>query len=132
MRIEDEYQDVLQNIEFAVANVYRQHPEMTDYAVLTVYETLTGQYSAELNGRNAKSATLSAIEAKLLQAVTDMCEWRMGRAIPPGGVDRDTACTALDVATMILCLKRLVKSVQKWNKQGGRQGYLDFMSPYVL
>jgi hypothetical protein len=47
-------------------------------------------------------------------------------------VDRDTACTALDVATMILCLKRLVKSVQKWNKQGGRQGYLDFMSPYVL
>ena len=34
MRIEEERQDVLQNLEFAVARLYQMHPEMTDYAVL--------------------------------------------------------------------------------------------------
>ena len=55
MRIEEERQDVLQNIEFAVASLYRRHPDM----------------------------------------------------------------------------KRLVKSVDKWSKHNGRQGYLSFMTQFV-
>jgi hypothetical protein len=30
MNIEEQYQDVLQNLEFAVAQAYQSHPEMTD------------------------------------------------------------------------------------------------------
>lgn len=71
MRIEEERQDVLQNIEFAVARLYRLNPAMTDYAVLRTYESL------------------------------------------------------------VPCLKRLVKSVNKWTKHGGRQGYLNFMTQFV-
>jgi hypothetical protein len=131
MRIEEEHQDVLQNMEFAVAKLYRQHPDMTDYAVVAAYEALIQHYGAELRGGAAKCTTLSEREAKLFLAVGDMCEWRLGRAAFPGGEDENPACKPLDVATIILCLKRLVKSVQKWNKQGGRQGYLNFMTPFV-
>ena len=37
MIVEEQYQDVLQNIEFAVATMYRRHPELTDYAVTLRY-----------------------------------------------------------------------------------------------
>lgn len=33
MRIEEERQDVFQNIEFAVARIYRLNPAMTDRAI---------------------------------------------------------------------------------------------------
>ena len=29
------------------------------------------------------------------------------------------------------CLKRIRKSVQRWNKEGGRQGYLTFVGRFV-
>jgi len=41
-------------------------------------------------------------------------------------------CDPIDVPTLVLCLKRLVKSVQQWNKHGGRQGYLTFMTQFFM
>ena len=40
MKIEEERQDVLQNLEFAVARLYRRNPEMKDYAVLQSPRTI--------------------------------------------------------------------------------------------
>ncbi len=37
----------------------------------------------------------------------------------------------IDLDTILLCLKKLRKSVQKWTKRLGRQGYLQFMEQYV-
>jgi len=33
---------------------------------------------------------------------------------------------------IIQCLKRILKSVEKWNKHEGIQGYLRFVSQYVV
>ena len=51
MRIEDEHTDVLQNIEFVVAQHFRARPEMTDYDVTRVYEALIDVYAGENTGR---------------------------------------------------------------------------------
>ena len=131
MRIEEEHLDVLQNIEFAVAILYRRHPEMTDYAVLRTYEALVRVYSAEVTGRAAKLVEPSGLEADLLGDVRSMCEWRLGRGEMPSARGVFPKCEPLDVPTLVLCLKRLVKSVRKWNKYGGRQGYLSFMTQFV-
>ena len=132
MRIEEEHPDVLQNIEFAVASFYRRNPEMTDYPVLRIYEALVQYYSAETKGHTAKPMEPSGLEAELLSDVKFMCEWRLGR------IERTTEEgvaikyePAIDIPTLVLCLKRLVKSVKTWNKHGGRRGYLDFMTQYV-
>jgi len=131
MRIEEERQDVLQNIEFAVARLYRLNPAMSDYAVLRTYESLVHLYSAEANGRSAKAVTAEGVEADLLQDVKRMCEWRLGR-VPLSKTEGEAqACEPLDVPTLVLCLKRLVKSVNRWTKHGGRQGYLNFMTTFV-
>jgi hypothetical protein len=132
MRIEEEYQDILQNIEFAVACLYRRNPEMTDYAVQRTYEALVQAYTAEITGRARKPTDPSGLEAELLRDVRSMCEWRLGRREMPVMQGDAPKCKPIDVPTLVLCLKRLVKSVQKWNKRGGRQGYLDFMTQFVM
>jgi hypothetical protein len=130
MPIEEDRQDVLQNIEFVVTSLYRHHPELTDHAVLRTYEALIQMYSAEVTGRTARVKAPSGLEAELLSDVRAMCELRLGRETTlsvEGGTPR---LEPLDIPTLILCLKRLVKSVQMWNKQGGRQGYLTFMTQF--
>ena len=83
MRIEEEYEDILQNIEFAVACLYRRNPEMTDYAVQRTYEALVQAYTAEITGRARKPTDPSGLEAELLRDVRSMCEWRLGGARCP-------------------------------------------------
>jgi hypothetical protein len=130
MPIEEDRQDVLQNVEFVVASLYRRHPELTDHAVLRTYEALIQMYSAEVTGRTVRAKAPSGPEADLLSDVREMCEWRLGRETVLS-VEGDTPqLELLDIPTLILCLKRLVKSVQMWSKRGGRKGYLNFMTPF--
>ena len=129
MRVEEDYLDVLHDIESVIAKQYKLKPEMTDYPVLRVYEALVVRYSAEARGRTARAMELSGIELELLDGVAAVCELRLGR----GGfaIEGAEARNPIDVSIMVLCLKSLVKSVEKWSKHGGRRGYLDFMTPYV-
>ena len=62
-----------------------------------------------------------------------MCDWRLGRE---GLVTADESedvpqpePVTLDV--IVACLKRIRKSVQRWNKEGGCQGYLTFVGRFV-
>lgn len=130
MRIEEEHPDVLQNIEFAVATLYRKHSDMTDYSVMRTLEALIDFYSAERAGRKPKPAVNSALESTLFDHTRTMCEWRLGRR-PLNDQDKPEPPATIDLDTLIACLKRLQKSVNKWNKHGGRQGYLQFMSQFV-
>jgi len=132
MRIEEERLDVMQNLEYAVTQTFQRHPEMTDYAVERTYEALVQAYSAELSGRSPKPVDAEGAEAELLQQVKQRCEWCLGRTeLPLGSAGGHLKCAPLDVPTLVLCLKRLVKSVKKWTKRNGRQGYLNFMTQFI-
>lgn len=59
-----------------------------------------------------------------------MCEWRLGWHTLEAEQDgRAVGVTPepLTLDEIMACLKRLRKSVDLWNKQGGRQGYLSFI-----
>jgi hypothetical protein len=131
MRIEEEHPDILQNIEFVVAGFYRDNPDMTDYAVLRTYEALLKAYSAEVTGRAAPEDKAVGLEEALFNAVRSTCELRLGRRQIFASSDKDLPMASVDVATMVSCLKRLVKSVKKWNKHYGRQGYLNYMVQFI-
>ena len=88
-------------------------------------------YSAEATGRAAKPIEASGLEAELLRDVRAMCEWRLGRSKMPFPQGDIPVGEPIDVPTLVLCLKRLVKSVKKWNAHYGRQGYLTFMTQFV-
>jgi len=132
-RVEDQYPDVLQNIEFGIAASYREHPGMSDYDVTHVLEVLIDGYKGEKIGRPPRDVRLSEAERHLLDSVRRMCEWRLGRERSPvgpaGAEDLVPEPTTLDV--IVLCLKRVLKSVKFWNKDVGRRGYLNFIIRYV-
>ncbi len=127
MDLFEKYQDVLQNIEFAIVSIYREHLEMTDYAVMRSLEAIINHYSAEKTGKTPRNFSLDEIEKDIFRQVQSVCEWRMGR--PSSFGMPETKPISLD--EIIQCLKRILKSVEKWNKHEGIQGYLRFVSQYV-
>lgn len=133
MKVEEQYQDVLQNIEFGIVMTYRDYPEMSDYDVLRTLEALIDNYVAEKIGRGVRKSPSSDVERVLYKNVHRMCEWRLGRS----SIDNDPSkerCLSIEPKTVdeiLICLKRIVKSVNKWNKRSGRQGYLQFVSQFI-
>lgn len=127
MEFEEKYEDVLQNIEFGIVAVYREKPGLTDYAVMRSLEAIIDHYVAETKGRPSKNFSLSDLESEIVQRVTSVCEWRLGH----GSVAGMPKVEPQSPDEIIQCLKRVLKSVQRWNKREGRQGYLRFVSQFV-
>ncbi len=128
---EDRYLDVLQNIEFAIVSTYREHPELADSNVERVLELLIRVYGAEANQRPAPPMHLAELDAQLADRIRAMCDWRLGRG---EGLSTEAGPVQPEPKTadeMIACLKRIRLSVKRWTKQGGRQGYLNFINEYV-
>jgi hypothetical protein len=126
VKIEDAYQDVLQNIEASIVSVYRQDTSIADSSVIRVLEAIIGHYVAEDIGREPIKASFTEEENQMLNTVKATCDLRLGRVsvetVPIEPVTKDE---------IVQCLKRILKSVNKWNKRNGMQGYLRFVSKYV-
>jgi hypothetical protein len=128
MKTEDEFPDVLQNIEHAVVQFYRANPELTDHVVLRVYEALGQTYEAERSGRTPRGWNPAEMDAALCGEVKAVCEWRLGRN--PDGPDLDDG-DLVDAEAMARCFKRLAKSVRLWTSNAGRRGYLAYVSRFI-
>jgi len=131
---EEQYQDVLQNIEFAIVSTYRERPEeISDWSVETALDALIRAYGAEHSGRTVRPARLSEAEQMICDRVRAMCEWRLGHEQPQvegaSSILQELEPKTLD--EIVACLKRVRVSVKRWHKSGGRRGYLDFVSMYV-
>lgn len=106
---------------------------MSDYDVMRMLEALMGIYKAEKMRRAPRNFRLSDVERLCMDAVQSVCEWRLGRAGLPGGVpwSTDQEMEHSSVDEILLCLTRVLKSAKRWNKDGGRQGYLNFGAQFV-
>jgi hypothetical protein len=131
--VEERFQDVLQNVEFGIMQVYREHPEMTDWDALDAVQALIRTYQAEARGRQATTPSLRALPQKAYDSARLFCEWRLGREIPFNETEQpfDFSVQPLSPDEMVACLKRIRKSINRWRRQGGRQGYLTYVSQFV-
>jgi hypothetical protein len=129
---EDEYLDVLQNIEFAILQVYHSTPTLVDYDVEKALDALIRTYKRPPHRPAPKWRSTPSAE-EVFVAVKEMCDWRLGSDVP-GMFDNfvlPAEMEPLSVDEILACLKRIRKSVQTWNKRSGRQGYLEFIDQYV-
>lgn len=133
MSVEDQYIDVLQNIEFSIVTFYRQQHDLSDYDVTRTLEALVDHYAAEKIGRPPRHFSLSDQECRLFDGVKKMCEWRLGRISLDDAVAQaeEKVLEPNTVDEIILCLKKILKSVNKCHNRGGRQGYLNFVSEFI-
>lgn len=129
---EERYMDVLQNLEFGIVQVARQHPEMTDWEALTAVEALMQVYRAEAAGREARRPELAPLAEETYHTVEGMCEWRLGRGsfVNDEGAPVEIPVDPITAEEMYTCLKRIRRSIRKWTKRGGRQGYLTYIDQF--
>ncbi len=130
---EEKYEDVLQNIEFSIVQIYRAHPEMTDAEALNAVEATIRFYQAEANKRNPPPLRLSPLAQEAFNSAKAMCEWRMGRThvLDEKNQPVDVEMTPRTVHEIVACLKRIRRSIEFWNKRGGRQGYLNYVIEFL-
>jgi hypothetical protein len=121
--------DILQNLEFSVAEVWRGDPAMSDYSALRAFEAAFQLYRAELRSHAPKPVSLTGLDKEAFQAVKAMCEFRLGRGTCPPGAPESIAPISLEL--LLECLRELAKSVERHTKLGGRQGYLTFIDRFV-
>jgi hypothetical protein len=124
MAVEDQHLDVLQNIEFAIMQVYESTPDLIDTEVFKAIEAVTRIYSAEAQGRSGSALSVKGISAEVAEQVREACETRLGRA-SAGNIDESMEPKTL--TDIIDCLKRIQSSIKFWTQKGGRQGYLNFV-----
>jgi hypothetical protein len=136
MSVEEEHLDVLQNLEFAIVEVYRKTPDLIDAEVLTAIESLVRIYGAEAQGKSLRSRPLGGMSQSVADIVQVFCELRLGRspiADPPIEPDDrpggDLPTISLEV--LVDCLKRIQSSIKFWNKKNGRQGYLNYIQQFI-
>jgi len=131
MSIEDEHLDVLQNIEAVIVTAYQGHPEMTDYDVDKALVALIQTYRNEATGKPAVKPS-GNVSIMVYEQTAAICNWRLGRSsmLDKNGQPLPMPET-LPAETIIRCLKQLRKSVETWTKQGGRLGYLTYISQFL-
>jgi hypothetical protein len=129
---EEEYLDILQNIEMAVVSIFNQHLELIDFNVETALQTLIKTYRGEARGRIGKPPA-NQLAAEVYTSMKTMCDWRLGRELLSLKDDTsvDFAISPVSVDEIITCLQRIRRSLKRWSKQGGRQGYFYFVSKFV-
>jgi hypothetical protein len=130
---EDDYLDVLQNIEFGIVTVYQADRSLLDAHAASALEGLMRTYQAEARGRAAPHLNLSSQAQTVFDSVKAMCEWRLGRehVVDAQGVEMGLDLKPLTPNEIVACLKRIRKSVEMWTRRNGRQGYLNFVSQFV-
>ena len=119
--------DVLQNLESGIIKVYRAEPSLLDIDAKDAVDALVRYYHAEEEQRTPPVVKLGERAQMVFKSVQEICEWRLGRA-PGEPTDPDSA---LPVSVLVKALREIQKSIPRWSKQGGRQGYLEFVGQYL-
>lgn len=133
-RFEEQYLDVLQNIEFAIITTYRQNRSLTDYDVDTVLSALLRAYRSEQQNETFRPPAMEPPLQEMYEAVKHVCDWRLGRVGPANERPQQALLgpKPITVDEIMACLRRIRKSVNFWNRErAGTQGYLQFIDQFT-
>lgn len=128
----DKYLDVLHNIEFALTGMYREHAKITDWEARDAVKALIRVYQAELRGRATPTLQLNPLAQEMYDAVKAMCDWHLGRKPLMEKDGQPIVLTSpKTVSEIVECLKFIHRSIELWQKDGGRRGYYNFIREFV-
>ncbi len=83
MKVEEQYCDVLQNMETAIVMAYEDDSRLLDLDVLDALEALIRNYPLEERGISIRTARLSGPAQRVHDLVRRICEWRLGHLQEP-------------------------------------------------
>ena len=139
MGLEDRHPDILQNIEFAIVNVYRDDPGLRDNDVIKALDALISHTQRLAMGRESSPPDLLPSSEDVYNAVVGILDFRSETDEEDEQETeerRPRFSRALRKTTRediyLACLRKIHKSAKRWNRERGERGYLDFVSNYIL
>lgn len=130
---EERYNDTLRSMELTLVQQYRQLENLTDWEVKTAVNNLIRLYTAETRRRPDQVFRQDALTQLVFDRLRFTCAGWLGRE--PLLDERGTAVTltgqALRLDEVIACLKRIRRSIEMWQKDGGRRGYFEFIDQFL-
>ena len=129
MKVEEEYEDVLQNIEFAVVSFDKKSNILRDEHCLKAYDLLKKKYTAEMRGWKLENTVIEdPIVAELVSEIIPYSDLRLGKVAIQ---KQNIPFKSVDHNAIIKCFERLSKSVNKWKAGKNSRRYLEFVSNFI-
>ena len=126
-----EYEALLMDIETSIIHLHRRQP-LVDYDVMEALEALITAFKQISQEREPQVPRLSERAGQVYGNVLEVCIRRMGtEGVSPDRGELPEGDRAYSAAEILACLKRILKSVIKWNKGFGRLGYLTFVGKHI-
>ena len=140
LNIEEEYEDIIQNLEESIVMCYLSHPDLIDAEVETAMDWLVKLYSAQAQGKTSSYQEPTGVSAEVANSVQQMCEWRLGREklavedeagqIIKLGI-QDLELEKLELKQIVICLKRIQSSIKLWANKTETQGYFHEIAQFM-
>jgi hypothetical protein len=119
MRVEEQFESQLMQIEAVFVKLYRKHPSLMDSQVERVIEFCIRDYNARIRGTDSPACKLGDLDLVMFNDVLKISD-----ELTDQGAE-------FSVNELVPCLKRIRKSIRRWNKVGGRQGYLTYINQFL-
>ncbi|KJU83157.1 hypothetical protein MBAV_004650 [Candidatus Magnetobacterium bavaricum] len=117
---EDDYIDMLQNIEFAIVRLYKINKKIVDKDVQAALEYLFEMGKAHISEASSKYLIKSSpIVQDLIDSINDIIEYRKSFGLRESLMDR------------LKCIHRVLDSVKNHYNPMDNQSYLNFIIKYV-
>ncbi len=132
-QFEEKYNDTLRSMELTLVRQYRQMENLVDWEVKTAVNNLIRHYTAEARRRQPPNLTQDALTQLVFDRLRTTCEGWLGREaiVDESGGVVTLSEHALKVDEVIACLKRIRRSIDMWQKEGGRRGYFEFIDQFL-
>lgn len=132
-QFEEKYNDTLRSMELTLVQQYRLMENLTDWEVKTAVNNLIRHYTAEARRRQPPQLNQDALTQLVFDRLRTTCAGWLGREAlmdEHGGV-ATLSDNALKGDEVIACLKRIRRSIEMWQKEGGRRGYFEFIDQFL-
>lgn len=120
MNIHDKYENQLMAIEQSIVSENKLNNELADSQVERALDTVIRHYNFKIKGKAPLGHHLTGFDLAVYDAIF----------LASDKLLKDTP-NEFKEAELLLCLKYINKSVQRWNKQLGHKGYLTFIGNFL-
>ena len=130
MNVVNDYLDILQNIEFTIIAVYRAQPSVSDKDIMLATERLITLYTREKKGLPVLPVAITGNSLLVFEAMKSAAESRLVRS--PNEITSDvTTGYRVPLRIMVICLQRLLDSMNLWHKKDGFRGYINQIKDFL-
>src|SRR6266550_8949112 len=113
MQWKDEDLPALRELESAIVELWRKHPDMTDHVAGRAYEGAFQIYRAVNRGHQPKPITAKGADAEALEAIRAVCDRLLASGPAPMKNNPRGNTAPVPLAKLVECLRELQRSVER-------------------